>query len=237
MVLNLIIRDEQGHKKKIAFDVKIDFLDLATAFNSVFRKHASIDNTTFVVERPDHNETLRIETAVGILTRQRGEDPPQYSRWSNRPARLQEVWTRFAVGGYDGIDYLPDWMEVEWVNDRESILPDDSYVDHELADAEARRQAAAQRKLVRSLPKLDRKALKRFCEVWADGGSNEYDDDWYDHYVLFDGGRVEEDMAERDDALRIVADLGLIVDELPADAPEGSVWVRTDPRVDIELEK
>ena len=74
----MCIRDS---KKAVSFENRIDHLKFAPAFNAMFRKHVSEDNTTFIIERPDDNESLTMETAVGIIERRRGDEPPQYTRY------------------------------------------------------------------------------------------------------------------------------------------------------------
>ena len=79
---------------------------------------------------------------------------------------------------------------------------------------------------------LDREALTRFCEIWADSG---YNDRWDVHYVLFDSRTVEEAGPARDDLLELVRTLELERVDAPPGAATGEVWVRTDPRIDAEL--
>ncbi|GHH39078.1 hypothetical protein GCM10017774_30070 [Lentzea cavernae] len=79
---------------------------------------------------------------------------------------------------------------------------------------------------------LDREALTRFCEIWADSG---YNDRWDVHYVLFDSRTLEEAGPARDDLLELVRVLGLERVDAPPGAASGEVWVRTDPRIDAEL--
>ncbi|SMC49021.1 DUF6357 family protein [Lentzea albidocapillata] len=79
---------------------------------------------------------------------------------------------------------------------------------------------------------LDREALTSFCKIWADSG---YNDRWDVHYVLFDSRTLEEAGPARDDLLELVRTLGLERVDTPRGAATGEVWVRTDPRVDVEL--
>ena len=86
-------------------------------------------------------------------------------------------------------------------------------------------------------PKLDSKTLTAFCKMWASHGHNKYDGDTLTFHVLFDGGSSDDQSANRDELLRIIEALGLELVDTPKNAAEGSVWVRADPRVDLELEK
>ncbi|WP_203686681.1 hypothetical protein [Streptomyces sp. SID14515] len=79
----------------------------------------------------------------------------------------------------------------------------------------------------------DQKAVDRFCAIWADTG---YNDRWDVHYVLFDGYELDEDPEVRDELLGLVRTLGLEHVDTPPGAAAGEVWVRTDPRIDAELE-
>ncbi|WP_424187423.1 DUF6357 family protein [Actinokineospora sp. G85] len=79
----------------------------------------------------------------------------------------------------------------------------------------------------------DREAVDRFCRIWADSG---YNDRWDAHYVLFDGDDVDDAGEVRDELLAVVQTLGLERVDAPPGAASGEVWVRTDPRIDAELE-
>jgi len=81
---------------------------------------------------------------------------------------------------------------------------------------------------------LDQEAVNRFCRVWADDG---YNDRWDVHYALFDGCTLEETGEARDELLRVIETLGLERVGPPPGAATGEVWVRTDPRIDTELER
>ncbi len=80
---------------------------------------------------------------------------------------------------------------------------------------------------------LDRKAVDRFCRIWSDTG---YNDRWDVHYVLFDSDTLENVGEARDELLGLVQALGLERVDAPPRAATGEVWVRTDPRIDAELE-
>lgn len=81
---------------------------------------------------------------------------------------------------------------------------------------------------------LDQEAVDRFCKIWADSG---YNDRWDVHYVLFDGDTREEVGETRDELLDLARTLGLVRVDAPPGAATGEVWVRTDPRIDAELER
>ncbi|RSM62599.1 hypothetical protein DMH03_10995 [Amycolatopsis sp. WAC 01376] len=81
---------------------------------------------------------------------------------------------------------------------------------------------------------FDRELVEGFCEIWADSG---YNDRWDVHYVLFDSYSLEDVGEERDELLTLVRTLGLERVDAPPGAADGEVWVRTDPRIDAELER
>lgn len=81
---------------------------------------------------------------------------------------------------------------------------------------------------------FDRETVDRFCRIWADSG---YNDRWDVHYVLFDSYSIEDAGEARDELLTLVRTLGLERVDAPPGAAGGEVWVRTDPRIDAELER
>ena len=235
--ITVIIRDGRGHKKVVKGENFIYLVDFTTAYVTLYRKWASEDNATFTVERVEDHATLTVETGTGIIGRRRGDEAPQYTRTDARDS-ASVIRGNFACDGYDALDSLdPERWGIHWVADRESILPDDSYVNHELEIAEGHREAAERRRQIRAMPKLDRRALTKFCQMWDQYGHNEYDGKELAYHVIFDGGAGESEAAEREELLRIIDTLGLEVADTPSNAPEGSVWVCGDPRVDLELEK
>lgn len=231
-----VIRDSQGHSKTVIPE-ELTHLKLSGAITAFFRKHVSAENATFTFERPDDQEALTMETGTGIMVRQRGDEAPEFTRFTAMGGGGQNYWLRFATSGYAALDTLTELLDANWVTDRESVLPDDSYANFELADVEARAKAEERRRLVRSMPKLDRKLLKQFCQAWGNHGYNVYDGEEPTFHVLFDGGTSESVAAARSELLDVISELGLETVDAPADAPAGSIWVRADPRVDLELEK
>ncbi|MEV0646347.1 DUF6357 family protein [Phytomonospora sp. NPDC050363] len=101
------------------------------------------------------------------------------------------------------------------------------------ADVEKGFAAATALEQERTAP-LDRETLNRFCRIWADSG---YNDRWDTHYVLFDGDTLEDVGEIHDELLALVETLGLERVDSPPRAADGEVWIRTDPRVDAELER
>ncbi|MBZ2196572.1 hypothetical protein [Occultella gossypii] len=228
----LVFRDAQGHKRSFAMGDH-DHLKFWTAFSNFVKKHLSEENSTFRLERVLTDETLIIETAHGIVGRVRNGASPEvsYRRYERRTDGT-DLQLRFAHSGYAALD-----DHGPWTSDRESLLPDDSFENLELAWVREMRESELRRREIAALPKLDKKALNQFCKTWADTGHNEYIGDSDEYYVLFHSRTVAEAGAARDELLKTVGALGLHLVEAPASAPSGEVWVRCDPRVDLELEK
>ncbi|MBL3686102.1 hypothetical protein D3248_03910 [Leucobacter zeae] len=228
----LVFRDAQGHQRSFAMGDR-DHLKFSKAFGDFIKKHVSEDNTTFRLERTLTDETLIIETAVGIVGRVRGGAEPEadYRRYERRTDGA-DLQLRFAYRGCEALD-----AHGPWTRDRESLLPDDTFENAELAWVEDLRRQEARRRESAAMPKLDRKALQRFCRAWADTGYTEYVSEQEAYYVLCDSRTLEEAGAARDELLHEIRTLGLQVVDTPAGAAGGEVWVRTDPRVDVELEK
>lgn len=228
----LVFRDSQGHRRSFTMGDR-DHLKFSKAFDDFLKKHVSEDNSTFRLERVLTDEVLIIETEFGIIGRVRNGERPEvgYRRYERR-TDAAELQLRFAHSGYGALD-----AQGPWTSDRESLLPGATFENLELAWAREWRRHEQRRQEVAAMPKLDKQALKQFCQAWADSGYNEYAGDSDMHYVLFDGRTLDEAGAARDELLRAVEVLGLRIAEVPAGAPTGEIRVHSDPRVDIELEK
>lgn len=232
----LVFRDAAGHKKSFVYgDGSGDHLTFMTAWDTFVQKHVSEENTTFRLERTLTDEVLLVETAFGILCRVRdrsGESPESGYRHYERYHDGVQIIQGFARNGYAEVErYGP------WAPDAEDVMPDDSFENLELSRANGFRAEKERRRAIRALPKLDRKPLRTFCKTWADTGHNEYVSESEVYYVLFDGRTREEAGAARDELLTTIETLGLHIVDTPTDASSGEVWVRADPRVDVELEK
>lgn len=228
----LVFRDSHGHKSSFTMGDR-DHLKFSTAFNNFLKKHVSEENTTFRLERVLTDEALIIETALGIVGRVRGGDDPEVSyRRYERRTDGSDLQLRFAYSGYGALD-----GHGPWTSDRESILPGESFENLELTWVEELRRSEQRRREIAAMPKLDTSALNQFCKTWADNGYNEYVSDSEVYYVLFDSRTLEEVATGRQELLQAIHVLGLRLAEAPAGAPTGEVWVASDPRVDLELEK
>lgn len=80
---------------------------------------------------------------------------------------------------------------------------------------------------------LPRKAVERFRWLWAATG---YNDPTGVHHVFFDSCSLEGAGDARYELLSLISTLGLEQVDNPPGASEGEVWVRTDPRIDVERE-
>ena len=77
-------------------------------------------------------------------------------------------------------------------------------------------------------------ALEEVGRIWGDSGIVDPSNQWY---VFFDSHGLDDDRAERAALLVLIEFLGLERVDAPAEAADGEVWVRTDPRLDAELER
>jgi len=228
----LVFRDAEGHKRSFLMGDR-DHLKFSKAFDNFIEKHVSEENSTFRLERVLTDEALIVETALGIIGRVRdGENPEASYRRYERRTDGAELQLRFAYNGYAALD-----AHGPWSSDRASLLPDDSFENLELAWVRERRMREQRRREIAAMPKLDKQALNQFCKTWADSGFNEYVSDSESYYVLFDSSTRQEVGAARDELLKSIEALGLQKAEAPASASSGEVWVHSDPRVDLELEK
>lgn len=221
----LVFQDARGHKRSYTL-VDGGHLKFVKAFDSFLKKYLSEENATFRIERALTDEVLIIETEFGIIGRIRNGEHPEagYRRYERRTDGV-DVRLRFAYSGYAALD-----EHGPWTADRESLLPHEPGENLDLTWVRELEKIEQRRREIASMPKLDKKALNRFCKVWADTGHNEYVSDSEMLYVL------DVDSA-RDELLTTIEALGLQVVDTSASASAGEVWVRSDPRVDIELEK
>ncbi|MGO2520053.1 MAG: hypothetical protein ACTH8F_08020 [Microbacterium sp.] len=230
--VSLVFRDSDGHKKSMVFD-RTSFSKFSTALRTFITKFLSEENSTIYIDRLTTDEMLIVETAVGIIGRVRNDAPDDvtYRRY-DRVQDGADIRLRFAGGGYDALDHYGTWTA-----DHDSLLPDDTFENLDLALIVAKRRSEERRKAIAAMPKLDKQALTKFCKVWADVGYNKYVSEVESYYVLFDSQTLDETGTARTELLGLVEKLGLEVTATPANAPSGEVWVRSDPRVDVALEK
>lgn len=195
-------------------------------------EHQDERNTLFRVDHVDSGEWLLIDPVAGVLSF--GDDSttaPQGLLGCSDAIQRGEVAARFAGAGLSAL------RELDWAGDPGSPTAASS------ANPEPEQQPQgsareAHLRDVRAMPKLDQAALDDFCQVWADTGYIEYVNDGEAYYVLFDSQLYEEvDPSVRDGVLKAIDTLGLaIVDSLTGEH-SGEIWVRCDPRVDLELEE
>lgn len=224
--------DDRGHKKAFLFEDG-GHLAFSIAFEKFFTKYLSEDNAQFRIVRVLTDEILYIDTAQGIIGRSQGPGAPEitYRRYE-REQDGADLRIRFASSGFAALDKFGPWT-----SDRESLLREPGFANFELANVLEKQRYAERRREIKRMPKLDRKALGTFCKLWADTGYNEYISDSEVYYVLFDSREVDEvEEQQRLTALSSIAELGLELVATPAASSSGEIWVRTDPRVDLELE-
>ncbi|WP_347867881.1 DUF2398 domain-containing protein [Plantibacter sp. RU18] len=231
----LVFWDDDGHRSSFTMGDR-DHLKFSTAFNAFIAQHVSEENTTFRLERVLTDEALVIETALGIVSRMReGEHAEVEYRRYERRTDASDLALRFAHSGFAALDNHGPW-EI----DHDSLLPDGRFENPELAWVHETRRLDQwrdqRRREIAAMPKLDQAALDEFCKMWADGGYNERISDSEEHYV-FSRRSVQEAGPVRDELLKTAELLGLSIVATPDGATSGEVRVRSDPRVDSELEK
>lgn len=77
-------------------------------------------------------------------------------------------------------------------------------------------------------------AIEEVARIWAASGIVDPSDRFY---VFFESESLEEHQAERAELIELIGFLGLDRVDPPAEADDGEVWVRTDPRLDTEFEQ
>ena len=227
----LVFRDSAGHRATFTMGDR-DHLKFTTKFNTFVKKHISAENSTFTIERELTDERLVLESAVGIVACVRGGAEPATSyRRVESYMDGSDLHVRFAYAGFaEGIaEHGP------WTPDHDSLLPAEDFENPYLSWADGWRREEQRRREVRTMPKLDRKALNRFCKIWADSGYNEYPGE-STVYVL----PAEPRGSSREEILSLIEQLGLrLVDPAAGTAAAGAeeLRIQADPRVDLELEK
>ncbi|WP_326668483.1 hypothetical protein [Streptomyces sp. NBC_01257] len=181
------------------------------AFSAFFRDR---DSATYTIEDEPAEQSLVLMPGQGVIARIEAADTPrsEYLR-VDRGNRYLPSAMLFFENGYTGLDHFGQWF------------PDLADLD---ASPETRGVARA------ATITTEAAAIKEVARIWADSGivdpSNQY-------YVFFDSHDVGDDRAERAELLKLIEFLGIERVDAPAEAADGEVWVRTDPRLDAEFER
>ncbi|MCD0446558.1 DUF6357 family protein [Glycomyces sp. A-F 0318] len=178
------------------------------AFSAFFE---GSDAESFTIEDQASDQRLVLMPRRGAVSRVDGSGA-EYLKVDRANAYLPAAML-FFENGYSGLNHYGQWMP--GLDDLE-------------APPEAR--GAARAAAVATEPA----AIEEVARIWARSGAVDPSDRYY---VFFDSHGLEDDRAERAELIGLIAFLGLDRVEPPAEAADGEVWVRTDPRLDAEFEQ
>ncbi|MEH0932138.1 hypothetical protein [Micromonospora sp. CPCC 205558] len=178
------------------------------AFSAFFRGQES---DTYTIRDEPAGQSLALMPRLGVISRVKGADQPRSEHLQvDRPNRYLPSAMLFFENGYAGLDHFGQWF---------SDLSDLN------ASPETRGAARA------ATFTTEAAAITEVGRIWADSGIVDPSDTYY---VFFDSHDVDDDRAERAELLQLTAFLGLERVDAPAQAAGGEVWVRTDPRLEVE---
>ncbi|MEU9798900.1 hypothetical protein [Streptomyces sp. NPDC051000] len=182
------------------------------AFSAFFRGR---DADTYIIHDEPSGQSLVLMPGQGVISRTKDADQPrsEYLR-VDRDNRYLPSAMLFFENGYAGLDRFGQWFS------------DLAYLD---ATPETRGAARA------ATITTEAAAIEEVARIWADSG---YVDPSDQYYVFFDSHDIDEDRAERAALLKLIEFLGMERVAAPAEAGRGAggeVWVRTDPRLDVEF--
>ncbi|MGW2841522.1 hypothetical protein ACWCWD_27470 [Streptomyces sp. NPDC001493] len=181
------------------------------AFSAFFRER---DSDTYTIEDVRAGQRLVLMPGRGVLARTEFADRRRSEYLKvDRANRYMPSAMLFFENGYAGLDHFGQWF------------PDLADVDASPETRGATRAAAIT---------TEAAAIVEVARIWADSGFVDPSDQYY---VFFGSHGVGEDRAERAVLLRLIEFLGLERVDAPAEAADGEVWVRTDPRLDAECER
>ncbi|GAB3939081.1 hypothetical protein [Micromonospora vulcania] len=178
------------------------------AFSAFFRGRES---HTYTIKDEPARQSLVLMPRLGVISRIKDADQPRSEHLRvDRPNRYLPSAMLFFENGYAGLDYFGQWF---------SDLSD--------LDASPETRGAARAAAIAT----EAAAIQEVGRIWADSGIVDPSDQYY---VFFDSQDVDDDRAERAELLKLIEFLGLERVDAPAGAAGGEVWVRTDPRLDVE---
>ncbi|MFD8643754.1 hypothetical protein ACFV14_26055 [Streptomyces zaomyceticus] len=180
------------------------------AFSAFFRGRES---DTYAIRDEPSGQSLVLMPEQGVISRVKDADADrprsEYLR-VDRANRYLPSAMLFFENGYAGLDRFGQWFS------------DPADLDESPETRGAARAGAIT---------TETAAIEEVARIWADSG---YVDPSDRYYVFFDSHGVDEDRAERAELLKLIEFLGIERVEAPAGAAGGEVWVRTDPRLDVE---
>jgi hypothetical protein len=178
------------------------------AFSAFFRGREA---GTYTIRDEAAGQSLVLMPRQGVISRIRGAGQPRAEHLrAGRANRYLPSAMLFFENGYAGLDRFGQWF---------SDLSD--------LDASPETRGAAFAATITT----EEAALQEVARIWADSGCVDPSDRYY---VFFHAHDVDEDRAERATVLKLIEFLGLERVDAPAGATGGEVWVRTDPRLEVE---
>ncbi|MFI0793720.1 hypothetical protein ACH4OY_13670 [Micromonospora rubida] len=178
------------------------------AFSAFFRGQES---DTYTIKDEPARQSLVLMPRLGVISRIKDADQPRSEHLQvDRANRYLPSAMLFFENGYAGLDYFGQWFS-----------------DLSGLDASPETRGAARAATITT----EAAAIEEVARIWADSGSVDPSDQYY---VFFDSHDVDDDRAERAELFQLIEFLGLERVDAPAEAARGEVWVRTDPRLDVE---
>lgn len=181
------------------------------AFSAFFRGRES---DTYTVDDEPAGQRLVLMPGRGVIARSEVTGRARSEHLTvDGPHRYLPSAMLFFENGYAGLDRFGQW------------LPELDDLD---ASPEARGAARA------AAITTEAEAIEKVARIWGDSGIVDPSDQFY---VFFDAHALDDAPADRAELLGLITFLGLQRVDAPAGAAAGEVWVRTDERLDVELEK
>jgi hypothetical protein len=180
------------------------------AFSEFFRGQ---DGGSCTIDDEAAGQRLVLMPGQGVIVRSTGADQPRTEYLKvDRPNRYMPSAMLFFENGYAGLDHFGQWF---------SNLAD--------LDASPEERGATRAATITT----EAAAIEEVGRIWADSGIVDPSNQWC---VFFDSHGLD-DRADRAGLLVLIDFLGLERVDAPAEAADGEVWVRMDPRLDAELER
>ncbi|MDX2561360.1 hypothetical protein PV371_17080 [Streptomyces sp. TX20-6-3] len=179
------------------------------AFSAFFRGRES---GTYTIHDEASEQTLVLMPEQGVISRIKDADQPcsEYLQ-VDRGNRYLPSAMLFFENGYAGLDRFGQWFS-------------------DLADLDASPETRGAARAATFTTEAG--AVEEVARIWVDSG---YVDPSDQYYVFFDSHGADDDRAERAELLKLIEFLGVERAEAPTEAAGGEVWVRTDPRLDVEF--
>ncbi|MEU5169126.1 DUF6357 family protein [Streptomyces mutomycini] len=180
-------------------------------FSAFFRTR---DSDTYTIEDEPASQSLVLMPGQGVIARiEMANQPRSEYLQVDRANRYLPSAMLFFENGYSGLDYFGQWFS-------------------DLADLDASPETRGATRAATMT--TESAAIEEIARIWADSGTV---DPGNQYYVFFDSHDAGDDRAERAELLKLIEFLGIERVDAPAEAADGEVWVRTDPRLDVEFER